>query len=218
MLLHKTRLYVSVAALIAVNIVPIVGVWFWGWEVVTLVFLYWAENLVLGFYNILKLACSRTSIWDKPVEKYIAPIFFLFHYGCFAAFHGACLVTIFHQSLFEIFQAPAVAMTFFLFFISHGASFICHYLPTERNTATAAKLMLGPYGRLAVMQVTVLLGGLVLNLIKSPAALLVLLVVLKTGVDLRAHLLERQEKTEGILWKNCKKLAKKHLPVYTEPE
>ena len=49
----------SVFALIAANVLPIVGVLLWGWDAGALVFLYWTENVVIGFYNILKMAIAR---------------------------------------------------------------------------------------------------------------------------------------------------------------
>jgi hypothetical protein len=45
----------SEAALIAANLVPVVGVLWLGWDVGTMMVLYWTENLVVAFYAFLKL-------------------------------------------------------------------------------------------------------------------------------------------------------------------
>lgn len=47
---------VSVYALIAANILPLLGVLFLGWSTFAIVGLYWFENVVLGMINVLKMA------------------------------------------------------------------------------------------------------------------------------------------------------------------
>ena len=37
-----------VTTAIALNLIPVVGVLFWGWSAFALIFLYWLENLVVG--------------------------------------------------------------------------------------------------------------------------------------------------------------------------
>jgi hypothetical protein len=46
-------------ALIAANSLPLFGVLFFGWDTFTIVFLYWAENVLIGAINVLKmLTCA----------------------------------------------------------------------------------------------------------------------------------------------------------------
>ncbi len=47
----------SVAALIAANTIPLIGVLLFGWSVFEVVVLYWFENVVLGVINVLKMIC-----------------------------------------------------------------------------------------------------------------------------------------------------------------
>jgi len=47
---------VSLIALLIANIIPLFGVLFLEWDAFSIVLLYWAENLVIGFYNVLKIA------------------------------------------------------------------------------------------------------------------------------------------------------------------
>ena len=51
--------------------------------------------------------------------------------------------------------------------------------------------MFRPYGRIVVLHLTVLLGGFLVMALGAPAAAIVLLVGLKTAIDLGAHLKER---------------------------
>ncbi len=52
---------ISVLFLIAVNMMPLFGVLFFGWSLFSVMFLYWIENGIIGFFNIFKiaLACPR---------------------------------------------------------------------------------------------------------------------------------------------------------------
>jgi hypothetical protein len=60
------------------NSVPLVGVLFLGWDAFFIVLLYWAENLVIGSYNILKMVLAQPpsptelkKLADERVEGYV---------------------------------------------------------------------------------------------------------------------------------------------------
>lgn len=50
----------SVYALIFANTVPLIGVLFFEWSLFAIIFLYWMENIVIGFFNLLRMhkACG----------------------------------------------------------------------------------------------------------------------------------------------------------------
>src|SRR5512140_863217 len=94
---------------------------------------------------------------------------------------------------FGAIDLAAVAVAAIGLFVSHGASFVFNYLGRgEYRTVAAAAQTLAPYGRLVVLHMTILLGGFVIAFIGAPIGMLVLLVVLKTGLDLTAHLREHR--------------------------
>ena len=45
----------SVLILVAANLLPIVGVVFWGWDAFVLLMLYWLETAVIGFWTIVRV-------------------------------------------------------------------------------------------------------------------------------------------------------------------
>jgi len=45
----------STVVLVAANLLPLLGVLLWGWSTFSVVVLYWLENLMVGFINILKM-------------------------------------------------------------------------------------------------------------------------------------------------------------------
>ena len=82
----------SVWALIVTNLIPIGGVIFLGWNAATVVLLYLAENLVIGFYGLLRIATmpmERPS--DHLAKAFLIP-FFTLHFGGFCAVHGLFLM------------------------------------------------------------------------------------------------------------------------------
>jgi hypothetical protein len=81
----------------------------------------------------------------------------------------------------------AVAMV-----ISHGASFFLNYIgQDEYKRATPLGQMVAPYGRVVVLHVTILLGAFAIAFLGAPIVLLVILVILKSALDLRLHIAER---------------------------
>lgn len=52
----SSPLYVSSAALVAANLIPLAGALFWNWELFEIAFLYWFESAIVGFSTILKMA------------------------------------------------------------------------------------------------------------------------------------------------------------------
>lgn len=102
-----------VILLVAANLVPLVGIFAWGWRVFDVVVLYWVENVIVGGFNLLKmLICSPDPAQvdfragqEKPPAGSPAPSdaqlaavhqlsklffmpFFTIHYGIFTLVHG----------------------------------------------------------------------------------------------------------------------------------
>jgi Family of unknown function (DUF6498) len=75
--------------------------------------------------------------------------------------------------------------------ISHVASFVINFLGRrEYLKVSTATQMFAPYGRLVILHVTIIIGAMVSLALGSPVGAIVVLVVLKTAVDLTFHLRE----------------------------
>ena len=61
-LYRRTALTRSAIALVIANAIPIVGVLFFGWSLITILVLYWIENGIVGFWNVPKIALAQGSI------------------------------------------------------------------------------------------------------------------------------------------------------------
>ncbi|MBN2182396.1 MAG: hypothetical protein JW715_10820 [Sedimentisphaerales bacterium] len=211
---------IPVLALLAVNIIPLIGVVFLRWSAFYIVLLYWAENLAVGFYNILKMAFAKVSRPAEHLGKLFMIPFFTIHYGGFTAVHGFFVLAmfgkdgqgppignetwpcflVFVQMLFNIIRQimmtipPSVRLAVLSLFASHGISFVVNYLIKGEYTRTnPGKLMGQPYVRVFVMHITILGGGFLTMALGSPVALLLILVILKTAIDIKFHTLEHKK-------------------------
>jgi len=86
---------VSIIALVFANLIPVVCVFVLDWDVSMIVLLYWTENVVIGVYNVLRIAVAKV---EHPIEHlgklFLVP-FFCVHFGGFCAVHGMFLVFMF---------------------------------------------------------------------------------------------------------------------------
>lgn len=195
----------SSIALLVANVIPLMGVLIFGWQVFPLVLLFWFENVILGVINILKMAIAQPRTpYTLPAKLFMIP-FFSIHYGMFTFVHGVFIMVIFGGGMKSgtpfptMFGGPtsfwgalvghhlhwaALGLA-----MSHFISFIFDYVrPGVYRTIALPALMSAPYGRIVVLHLTILIGGALVMFMGSPMVGLLLLVVLKTGLDLRALL------------------------------
>ncbi len=194
----------SLAALVIANAIPLVGVLFLGWTVFPLVLLYWLENAVVGGFNVAKLLFAQPRQPAYWLGKAFLVPFFLVHFGGFTYVHGVLVVAFFGPEgtqPFDLLTAVPAAIRanqlgwgLLGLVASHGLSFYWNYLKSgEYERASLNALMSQPYGRVMVLHMTVLLGGWVVILLRSPLFAVVVLVVLKTAADWRGHRAERRK-------------------------
>lgn len=192
----------SSLALIAANLVPLAGALLLDWSVFLIVFLFWVENLVIGVFSIIKLILAHGKRSSTAAKMFTVP-FFTIHYGGFCAGHGIFILSLFgqwadadltdfHNFIGDIFIDDKAIYALLALFFSHGFSFVYNYiLKGERMQANMEKLMTAPYPRIFLLHLALIFGAFLINLFHVPEAGLALLVVLKIGFDLSAHLKER---------------------------
>jgi hypothetical protein len=206
-------------ALLAANSIPLIGVISLGWDVFSIVLLYWAENLIIGLYNVLKMVFVKVDHPRDHLGKLFFIPFFCVHFGGFTAAHGLFILLIFKKGSGELIsENPWPCFFVFLqllfsvikqvyaiipadmkyallgLFVSHGISFVYNYfLKGEYRRDSIKSLMGKPYVRVVVLHVAVLVGGFLSMAIGEPVAILFVLVVLKTVLDVNFHLRERKK-------------------------
>lgn len=203
-------------ALLAANLVPLIGVAFLGWSLLDVMMIYWLENGVIGAFNVARMATAGRA----PAGALFFAPFFTVHYGMFWLVHGVFLVELFGPAAFGsgtsgvpdaalmegaaavlylpiagvVPVAPAVLWGVASIAVSHGVSYLQNWwLAGERQGTAPSELMTRPYVRVVVLHVTILAGGFIVAALGSPLPALALMVLLKTAVDVRAHLAEHAD-------------------------
>ncbi len=196
---------IPLVSLLVANLLPIFGVLFFGWDAFAIVLLYWSENVILGFYNILKMAFLKVPHPAMHLGKLFMIPFFTFHYGMFTFVHGIFVFAFFNgkwdqfgnveNNPFEIHLPYSMYLAFAGLIISHGISFGYNYLYKGEYRQKSLQTLMGePYGRIIVMHIAILAGGFLTMSMGSPIGILIVLVILKTVIDVKLHLREHRVK------------------------
>jgi len=181
---------VSTLVLVAANLVPVAGVLLFDWDLGKLMVLFWAENGIIGLFNLLKMAVVAR--WAVLLT---GPVF-VGHFGAFMAVHFLFVYELFvsratgaDSSLAEVGQYLfALWPALLALLLSHGLSFFHNFLGQHEYQGKGVReLMAEPYGRVAIMHITLIIGGGLSLLLGAPDAALVLLVALKVAADMTAH-------------------------------
>ena len=195
----------AIVLLVAANLVPLAGVLWFGWDVATILTMYWLENGIVGVLNIVRiLLASGTDVrYPGGLANAGPAAFFTVHYGFFWLIHGVFLAVVVGGSgrpvqfdlLYPLRNAlaePAILLGGAALLVSHGASLLLNYIGQgEYRRVTAGAQMFLPYPRVFIMHVVVIMSGWLVIARGQPELLVALLVVLKTGVDLAFHVAER---------------------------
>ena len=200
----------AVVALVVANLIPLIGVLFFGWSVWNILVIYWLENGIVGVINVLKMSVATGDevtpgvtlmVNGRPATSAtkmgLIP-FFIVHYGIFWFVHGIFVLTL--PAFFSLMSddgmtldlGPVVFAALGLA-ISHGLSFWWNFLHGgEYRRTAAAALMFAPYRRLVALHITIIFGAFAVMFTGAPAAAVAVLVAIKTAIDLGLHLAEHR--------------------------
>ena len=204
----------AVVALLVANAIPLIGVLFLGWNVWTILTIYWLENGVVGVFNVLKMAKAagpeptgrgpmlyngRPVGGDRRRQGDAHPVLrdALRHLlgrprhlrADPAAVRG---VRWRERRASARTRSPSLLVLVGLV-ISHGVSYRYNYIGRGEYLRTSVSgQMAAPYGRLVVLHLTIIVGGLAIAMTGAPSAAVLILVLLKTGLDLGLHLAEHR--------------------------
>ena len=179
----------SLVALVLANLVPLVGVIAFGWDLGLVLLLYWGESAVIFVFSIAKMVrvAGKASFLLVP--------FFLVHAGMFMGGHLVFLLALFvdrpaagWSSWFGDLGIGLAAL-----FASHLVSFLVNVRGRGESYKAPQDAMSGFYGRIVVMHLTIIFGAFLGAIIGFRIAALTLLIVLKTAADAFAHARERRK-------------------------
>lgn len=205
---------VDVAILILAHIPPIFGLLLFGWKVIDVLFLFGFEVVVVGFFNILKLAWVRGTKRSPVYLKIIMIPFFIVH---FIIFLGVCYIgiiavlTIYKQVILDSSGLTAIwkftlkpyftnhvlspktllFYNYLLILISHSTAFTQNFLKGEENIKmTVDSLMRAPYWQIFITQVWVVGGAAIILEQQWSLGWLCLSVIIKLAIDFYLRYLE----------------------------
>ncbi len=195
---------VPILLLVAANLLPVAGVLVWGWDVFSILFLFWCENVVIGVFGIV-----RTAVFSMRINKIgglFTAAFFSVHYGGFMFGHVMVLMGLFlvrtdrsKDSLSDFQYVLSdfdrwTWVTIAALLVSHAWSFVQNFLgKREYESLTTLGAMAMPYKRMMITHVALIVGGFLLTALDQPLAGLLLLLGMKIALDVVFHRREHKE-------------------------
>lgn len=198
-------LLLSTLMLVAANSVPLAGALLGIWAAYDLLLLFWAENLVIGLFQVLRMAAVM-ALRRETVLAVLIP-FFCVHYGIFTFVHGQFVTGIMAPAGADGLAAGAALLLspdgllwpLLALAASHAFSFAVNFLGAgEWRGIGAQALMVQPYGRVVALHLAILFGGALTMALGEPIAALALLVAVKIVIDVIAH--RREHGGAGRRW------------------
>lgn len=194
--------------LIGANLIPLYGVLQLDWQVFPILLLFWLENVVIGLLNALRMLLADPSDPVLWASKLFMVPFFCIHYGMFTAIHGSFVIHLFggkayakldhgflpFDSAIRAIADYQLGWAVVVLAASHVFSLLWNYLGRgEFRRAAISELMQRPYRRVVMLHLTILLGGGAAMVLGSPLWAVLLLIALKIGFDLKAHIKEHRK-------------------------
>ncbi len=165
------------------------------WNLVALLWVYWFQNLVIGFFHFRRILSLREfstkgfTMNNRPVEpteetKHRVARFFLVHYGGFHFVYFMFLLVFSQSGGLSPADLIYIVPTALLFLGNHIYSYR-YNKPRVIGKQNIGTIMMYPYARVVPMHLTVILG-----FVFSRGLLLFLL--LKTLADVIMHIVEHR--------------------------
>jgi hypothetical protein len=194
-----TPLSWPVATAIALNLIPVIGVLFWGWSAFALIFLYWLENVVVGARTVASMfASAAIGGGVNWLGALFFGAFFTLHYGLFCFVHGVFVMALFGggtaatgDGLLDLVGAASVlfaqqtnlAIGFGAIVAWQIVQLALFVTRGEAGSSNLPTLMAAPYPRIFVLHFTIIFAGFLLMLLDNPVAGLVVMTLVKMGWD-----------------------------------
>lgn len=185
--MFRKRLTAGDWLMIAVNLIPIWGVWFHQWNAREVFLIYCLETILIGLVNILRMSITsfyrKEDVWNSTgsqqtmASSWLFICFFAVHYGFFVAIQlfifwgtSGAETALGISALQFVFHFPKYLSTDSLYWL--GTMLISYLmivlkefiLSGKYKTASLSLLMFEPYERIIIQQFTVIVGSLFLGL------------------------------------------------------
>lgn len=185
----------STLLLIITNIIPIIGIIFFGWGAFQVVFMYWCETVIVLFLNVVDsiMADRHTAIGILDVIVAMALVVFN---GLFILFQLAAMIAIFELT----WESAAIAInsTFYsviVLFVIKIISFIYDYIKRDKfyNKEIINNNNVMALVRVLIMMAAIIFGGFLATASNAPVLVIIILILIKVYIEINIDLKEAQK-------------------------
>ena len=199
------KLNLPLWAQIAANVLSLILALALGWKPELILFLFWAENVIIGIWQVPRLMLAETAASDElsdtamtkkgGLSNFVGKLFFVgffcFHYGLFTFVHGSFVFELFlNESLTEnnlvkvLFSTPGLQLALLGIFASHAIQLLQDIVSGEATRAKRDAVMMSPYKRIVILHLVLLGSGFLLIQLPYPIIAVVLLFTIKISMDI----------------------------------
>ena len=203
------------------NLIVIVLALVQGWNILPLLWVYWWQNSIIGFFNwcrIKKLKHFSTEgfkIDGRLVDatektKTNTALYFLLHYGCFQLFYLIFIITLAQAIEYEVLLSATIGIA--IFFFNHFYSYRYNLVKDLASNPNIGTLMFFPYLRVIPMHLIIFIG---LWAGHGSRTELFFFLFMKTGVDMLMHVVQHVDwKGDGLLTKKKSTKLKTRIKLW----
>lgn len=190
------------------NLIPLIGVLLFGWDLPSIVVMYWIETGVIGLVNVLRIrksmALGRPTVdadgsVERPIMRaamsgsWLLALTWLLAYGIFWAILGPFVIQIANGGFYEGASqtgwsgASTGVVVWGTLSLAGGqvVAYVLDYVIRRRYlTVTSLELLRDPFVRILIILAMIAAGGVGIALIGSPVGFLAAMVVAKTIVEI----------------------------------
>jgi len=201
----------AVISFVTINLIILSFAFILDWSLYDIIFSYWLENLVIGFYNIFKMykvdggnpddhykMVNGKRIYVPPIKTPFV-VFFVFHFSILWLIHGNYIQDQFNvhnllyktdygYNIIKLIDWPT-GIAFAGLFISHGVSYFKNFLgKKEYVNRSFAQQMVVPYiGIVIISGVIWIVAMFSLHTTGSHPTVITFLILLKILIDLKLY-------------------------------
>lgn len=196
--MFKRKLTTGEYLLIIVNLIPLYGVWFEGWNASQMFLVYCLETIIIGIVNVLKMACvtffvRKKDTWQNGgkstmLSGWFFIFFFIMHYGFFVFVQTQIFFSVSGlvpggSFLTSYSKIPALlgdnGKLMLLIFIAYYTfqNVFDFFLSGNYKTISLGRLMFEPYIRIFVQQFVVILGSMFLSFGAGKIFILIFIII-----------------------------------------
>lgn len=186
----------STVFLFITNVLMIIVAIIFNWNVMTLLWTYWVQSVIIGFFNVIKIINLKddnaTIILENDTSEQknniLTKLFFsgLFcvHYGFFHLVYAFFLFVMGYVGKNVNLDINGILLFSGIFFLNHLFSYII--TPNKETIKDIGNVMFKPYLRIIPMHLT-LMFGVILILFGQNILLLIIFMGIKTILDIGSH-------------------------------